>query len=242
MTPGRWLLVAAVFVGVVIAALLLDAAPPIVVAGVLLSGAGYAYVRFRPRARPERGDAAGILGLRREPTDPFGIAAYPLALLSRVDRPEVGEVLWGRWRSIDVQVFDLTFAAPSLSGDDAPRATYTCAMAAVPVELPTLVLEPQAFATEIRRPAPAEALDLGAAGSDLELNVWCDDRSFADTLLDPPTLRWLRSLEDRWGLELSGRIAVVYGRTAERPETAAILETLRRLHDRAVEARGRPGA
>ncbi|MGZ8607267.1 MAG: hypothetical protein ACXWXQ_09490, partial [Actinomycetota bacterium] len=42
---------------------------------------------------------------------------------------------------------------------------------------------------------------------------------------------WLRSLDQRWGVEVRGTIALVYGPSPD-PDVIAALETLRALLDR----------
>ncbi|MGZ8626354.1 MAG: hypothetical protein ACXWXK_06745 [Actinomycetota bacterium] len=227
-----WLRAVAVGVAVIAAALLLKVAPPLVVLAVFVAGGAFAYVRVR-RARYVRpGTGAEPLGLRHEGSDPFGIVAYPLALFSRTGAPAVGEVTWGRWRALDVHAFTLTFDPPAASEQGADRATFSCAMAPMGAAAPAFVAEPDVFVTYLAAPVSMVRTPTADPAFDGVMDVWCADDAAASAPVDDAMRTWLRSLDQRWGVEVRGTIALVYGPRSDPPDVIAALETLRALLDR----------
>jgi hypothetical protein len=227
------ILVRAIAIGlvVILAAALLKFLPPIVVLVVFIVGLAYAYKTGRERARsPEvRGGTVELLGLRRETTDPFGIVGFPVTLFGRSGDPEVGELVWGTWRGIGVHAFELTLAPPSVMGESRGRETFVCAVATVEGPLPGLVVEPQLFLTLLQTAPPGAAIEFDDPVFDVALNVWSDDEAFARRVLDEPARRWLESLGGRWGMEVRGKIAILYGPRPDHPDVIATLDVLRDL-------------
>lgn len=233
-----WPRVIVAFVAAVAAALLLKVVHPALVLLVFVVGLGFAYSRVRQarQEQPERRAGADLFGLKRETEDPFGIAGYPMALVSRMDEPKVGELVWGRWRSLDVRVFELTFAGPALLGPPSRPTALACAMAELESTGPSLVAEPLAFVTLLERPPPMARLEVADDAFGRSTGAWCDDAEVGRRLLDDATREWLRSLDPRWGVEVRGHIAIVYGPRPEHPDLVGSLETLRELVGRLSES------
>jgi hypothetical protein len=224
-----WLRVLLAVVAAVAAALLLKAVPPIVVLAVFVVALAVFFSRIRQaKQRPQRGTGAELLGLKLEPHDPFGIAGYPLSLFSRTNEPAVGEVVWGRWRSLEVRAFELSFSGPSLAGSPSGSAILSCAMAQLEPTAPAFVAEPLSFVTLLDRPpAMPRFEDDGSLGR--STGVWCEDAEAVRRVLDDATREWLASLAPRWGVEARGHVAIVYGPRPEHPDIVSGLETLREL-------------
>lgn len=224
---------------VILGALLLKVAPPIVVLGVFVGGIAFLWVIGRRRARtPMPGGGAELLGLKRETADPFGILGYPMALFGRATDPAIDELVWGRWRGIDVHAFSLSLETPSPADEPRERRTFACAMASVDGPVPGLVAEPQTFLTMLGAPAPGSSIQLGDAALDAAINVWSEDEEHARRVLDEAGRAWLRSLDQDWGFEARGRVAIVYGPKPERPDLVATLEVLRDMLERLRDGLG----
>ncbi len=225
-----WVRAVAMGVVVILAAALLKFLPPIIVLAVFIGGIALAFKTGRERARSaETRGGAEILGLRRETTDPFGIIGYPVTLFGRASDPAIAELVWGRWRGIDVHAFELSLDPPSVTGESRGRETFACAMATVEGPLPGLVVEPQLLLTLLQTAPPGAAIELEDPAFDAAMNVWSDDESFARRLLDEPARNWLRSLDLHWGMEVRGKIAILYGPRPDHPDLIATLEVLRDL-------------
>lgn len=224
-----WPRVLVAFVAVVAAALLLKAVHPLFVLAVLVAGLVYAYSRMRRlRQQPERRTGAELLGLKRETQDPFGIVGYQLALFARMSEPRIGELVWGRWRSLEVRVFELSFAGPSVLGPASEPAALACAMAQIDATAPSLVAEPLSFVTLLERPPSMPRLEIADDAFGRSIGAWCDDAEAGRGVLDDAMREWLRSVDLRWGVEVRGHIAIVYG---PRPDHPDIVSSLQTLHD-----------
>jgi hypothetical protein len=217
---------------VVAAAVLLRLLPGVLVLLLFVGGVAYVNYRFR-RVSKERVRTGGeeLLGLKREPVDPFGILGYPLALFARTTDAAIDELAWGPWHGLDVHVFAVSFRAPTLPDHPGRRASLSCAMTRVEASLPGIVVEPQIFLTLIERPPTAPALDVGDAAFHASTNVWCDDPDFGRELLHASMREWLGSLDSRWGIDVRDRVVMVYGPRPDRPDVVTTLETLKGFLD-----------
>jgi hypothetical protein len=225
-----WLRVLLVVVAAVAAAFLLKAVPPVVVllVVVVVLAVGFSRVR-QAKQLPQRGTGAELLGLKREPNDPFGIVGYPLSLFSRTNEPAVGDLVWGRWHSLEVRVFELAFTGPSLAGSSSGATVLSCAMAQLEPVAPAFVAEPLSFVTLLDRPPAMPRLEDDDGSLGRSMGVWCEDAEAGRRVLDDATREWLASLAPRWGAEARGHIAIVYGPRPEHPDIVSSLETLREL-------------
>lgn len=229
---AAWVRVLGAFAAVVVAAGVLRSLPAAAVLALLVGGFMYANHRLRAAQRAERRTGAELLGLRRETQDPFGLLGYPLALLSRSEEPRIDELAWGRWRNLETRVFVVSMRAPSLPGAEAGRVSFGCALAFVDAAFPAFVVEPQVFLTLTERPPGLPHATTGDPRFDTTWSVWSEGEIASRPMVDDDTRAWLGGLGERWGFELRGSIAMVYGPTPERADLVAVLETLRELLDR----------
>jgi hypothetical protein len=225
MNPwARVLLVLLVAVG---GALLLRVVPPILVLGLFVGGVTYINHRVRRAVRKGPRTGAELLGLKRETEDPFGILGYPIALFARGSEPAIDELVWGTWNGLDVRVFAVSLVAPALPGHPPQRASFACALTRLDADLPAVVVEPGTFVTRIERAPTAPPVEIDDARFTAAFHVWSEDPAFARALLDQDLRDWLGSLDPRWGVEVHGRIAMVYGPRPDRPDVVSILEALK---------------
>ena len=224
-----WVRVVGAFAAIVIAAFFLRLLPPLLVLALLIAGFWYASHRLRTAERAARPVGAELLGLKRETADPFGLLGYPLQLFSRSGEPAIDELVWGRWRGLEVRVFGLSLRAPSLSADAVGRSSVAGALTTLGRTVPSVVAEPQAFVTAFERAPELERVAVGDDAFDDVWAVWSSDPSFALEVLTPEMRDWLGALGERWGIELGERIAMVYGPTPERADVVAVLEALHEL-------------
>jgi hypothetical protein len=229
MSPwARVLLVLAVAVA---GALLLRVVPPLLVLALFVGGVAYINRRFRRAVRRGPRTGAELLGLKREAEDPFGILGYPLALFARGSDTAIDELVWGSWNGLDVHVFAVSFPAPALPGHPRQRTSFACALTRLDAELPAVVVEPSTFVTRIERAPTAAAVEIDDPRFVAAFHVWSDDAGFARDMLVPQLRDWLGTLDARWGVEVHGRIAMVYGPRPDRPDVVSILEVLRDFLD-----------
>ena len=237
-----WVRVVGALAAIVAAAFLLKLLPPLLVLAMVIGAFWYVSHRLRTAERTERPVGAELLGLKREAADPFGLLGYPLQLFTRSGEPAIDELVWGRWRGLEVRVFGLSLRAPSLSADAVDRTGLAGALTVLGSAVPSLVVEPQAFVTTFERAPELQRVVVSDDAFDDVWAVWSSDRAFALEVLTSGMRDWLGSLGERWGIELGDRMATVYGPTPERPDVVAVLEALQELLARLPGGHGPPAA
>ena len=217
---NTWLRMLAAFGVAIAAALFLKVLPPLIVLVFFIGGIAAVNLGLRSKVKDERaGFASEALGLKLEREDPFGLSGYPFALFSRCEADSIEDVRWGTWRGLEVKRFDLGCA--TRSGE---QVRFACAIGpTAPATLP-LVVEAPVWGTLLGDP-PFDAVDIGATEGEHGYAVRCADPGFARALVGPDMLRWLGGLDEPWGFEIQGSLALVYG-----PPSCGVEEPLERLH------------
>jgi hypothetical protein len=198
-----------------------------------VGGIGAINLHLKGRVKRERATfRREVVGLRLEQGDPFGLLVYPFALFGRCERPEVANVRWGTWHALEVKRFDLR-CGPR---DGPEGAGFACAIAPASHALFPLVVESTRLADLL--PAPAlEAVEVKGL-EDERWVVRCGDAVLAGALVGPPMVAWLSELDEPWGFELNGSLALAYGLpSAGIEEPLGRLETFARLIEEAGEQR-----
>lgn len=161
--------------------------------------------------------------------DPFGLLQTPFALIRRSRRTfrEVDNVLWGRWRDLEVRVSDYAYQE---SAEDWRR--FTGVMAAVAEGWPALVIEPGHLPT-----SPASLVGLRRTEFESErfnrtFKVRCADARFANAFVDARMMEWLLELPDGWGFEVSAPWILGYREQAKPREIESVLATLESFLER----------
>jgi len=215
-----WLRILTVFGVAIAAALLLKVLPPFIVLVFFVGGIAAVNLTLQRRVKNERGACRSeTLGLKRGKGDPFGLLGYPFALFSRCEQAAIEDVRWGAWRGLDVKRFDLSCSTPS-GGE---RTRFACAIGPAGPSIVPLVVEAEALGALLREPAMGK-VDVGSPGSGDPYVVRCDDPAFARAIVGPPMLRWVGGLEEPWGFEVHGSLAIAYG-----PPSSGVEVTLERL-------------
>lgn len=237
-----WLRILGAFAALILAVLLLRQLPALVVLAVVGGATWYGTRLIRRDHRAAQRTGVELLGLERETSDRFGIAGYPLQLFTRSEGATVDEVAWGPWRGLDVRVFSGGVRAPAvLETAGEGRTPVAGVLTSLTSEVPSLVIEPQAFATMFERPPALARVETFDDAFDATWSVWSRDEAFARSILADGVRSWLVSLGDAWGVELSARIAMVYGRRPERADVVAVLEILAGFLRRVPDDRLRAG-
>jgi hypothetical protein len=241
----RWLRIAAVAAGALVGALFLRMLPPVIVLAAFVVGAFVVTRTLKTRIRHEAvaGEAA-TLGLRLEPTDPFGLLGFPLSLFGRGTDGRIEEVRWGTWRGVDVKAFGYSYAPAvpaigSTAGGTDHRGRFVCAIAAIPPVRSPIVAEPVSFVLGLGAHAPMGEVDLDHGAAASSFVVRCDDPDLARTLLEGVAGEWLVEGGEEWGFEASGQLLLIYGEPASAPSVPDVLGRLHDLRSRLVG--GAPG-
>ena len=215
-----WLRMLAAFGLAIAAALFLKVLPPLIVLVFFIGGIAAVNLGLRRKVKDERkGFASEALGLKLEREDPFGLTGYPFALFSRCEAGSIEDVRWGTWRGLEVKRFDL--ACATRAGE---QVRFGCAIGPIAPAAVPLVLEAAVWGTLLGDP-PFDAVDVGAADGERGYAVRCADPGFARALVGPEMLRWVGDLDEPWGFEIRGSLALVYG-----PPSMGVEGPLERLH------------
>jgi hypothetical protein len=118
-----------------------------------------------------------------------------------------------------VKRFDLS-CSPGSGGE---RTRLACAIGPADLAPLPLVVEDQVWGTLLAEPQ-IETASAGSSGSDRPYVVRCGDPTLARALVGAPMVRWLEGLEEPWGFELNGSLALVYG-----PPSVGLEEPLERM-------------
>jgi hypothetical protein len=228
-----WIRVLLAFLLVIAAAVLLKLLPPPIVLVAFVGGITAINLRLKGGVKRERAAfRSEIVGLRLERGDPFGLIAYPFALFGRCGQAEVANVRWGTWHALEAKRFDLV----RVPRDGHEGAGFACAIAPASYALLPLVVESTRLADLL--PAPAlEAVEVEGLQGERWV-VRCGDEALARSLVGPPMVASLSELDEPWGFEVTGSLALAYG-----PPSADIdaplerLETFARLIEEAGEDR-----
>jgi hypothetical protein len=229
-----WVRILLAFLLAIAAAVFLRLLPPPIVLVAFVGGIAAINLRLKGRVKRERATfRSDVVGLRLERGDPFGLIAYPFALFERCEQAEVANVHWGTWHALEAKRFDLM----RLPRDGHEGARFACAIAPASYALLPLVVESTRLADLL--PAPAlEAVKVEG----LEGERWvvrCGDAALAGALVGPPMVAWLSELDEPWGFEVTGSLALAYG-----PPSPGIEEPLKRLETfaRLIEEAGQDRA
>jgi hypothetical protein len=198
-------------------------------AAALLIGLFVAAVVLRKRSRSQLAELeARRMGLRFASRDPFDLLDERFALLDHA-YAELGNVLWGPWRNLEVRLFDYAFTR---SEDHEERCS--CALVAIPGGWPALVIRPERLRVGDLLAAPEMELELEEFNR--AFDVRCDDRRFASAVIDQRMMEWLLGLGDEWAFEIRGRW-VLGSRDQVQPwELEGVLRTLVEFVDRIPRA------
>jgi hypothetical protein len=238
---NRWLRVAVIVVGAFVGVLFLKVLPPVIVLAAFVVGAFVVTRTLKTRVRREAvAGQAATLGLRLEPSDPFGLLGYPLSLFGRGTDGQIGEVRWGTWRGVEVKAFEYTYApvAPAIDrpARPEPRGRFSCAIAPIPPGAPAFVAEPVSFVLGLGAHAPVEEVEASPGPAPGAFVVRCDDATFAGSLLAGPGGDWLVEGGEEWGFELSGSLLLIYGAPTSAPSVPDVLGRLDDLRARIAAA------
>jgi hypothetical protein len=220
-----------IFVVLVPAMLLVEgrqAAREVLAAGLLI-GLFVAAVLLRKRGRSDLMELeARRMGLEFAARDPFGLLDEPFALLDH-GYAELGNVLWGPWRNLEVRLFDYVFTK-----SEHHEERFSCALVAIPGGWPTMVIRPE-------RLRLGDALAPSVVEFELDefnraFDVRSEDRRFASAVVDQRMMEWLLGLGDGWGFEIRGRW-ILGSRDQVQPwELEGMLRTLGDFVDRIPRA------
>ena len=224
-----WIRLLGLFAAIVVAALLLQVLPPLVVLALFVGGVGYAnHALTRASKAQSAAASAQIMGLEID-RGSLPISAYPFALLERGKEQQVTDVVSGQRQGVELRMFDLSYApATHVEGLEAMgvRREFTCAITTVPLEGPHTIVEPRTFLTSESEGSGLPAVEVGSAPVRSAFDVRSNDAGFVEGLLDPDVSGWLLGQDGRWALEIRGRALLWYAQRLAPDDRFQLLEAV----------------
>jgi hypothetical protein len=177
-----------------------------------------AAMRGRSRRDAMRAEARK-LGLAFSAKDRFVLE--PFAVFNPATRlyAETENVLSGRWRDLEVRVFDYSYQR---SDDD--RREMSCVLIAIPPGWPSLVIRPETVAARLTHLASPD-LEFESEAFNRAFEVRCRSKRFANAFVDARMMGWLLSLGDGWGFEIQGSWVLGYRHQGQPWEIEGVLAT-----------------
>ena len=178
-----------------------------------------AAMRGRSRRDAMRAEARK-LGLAFSAKDRFDLVE-PFAVFSPATRlyAETENVLWGRWRDLEVRVFDYSYQR---SDDD--RREMSCVLIAIPPGWPSLVIRPETVAARLTHLASPD-VEFESEEFNRAFEVRCRSKRFANAFVDARMMGWLLSLGHGWGFEIKGSWVLGYRDQVQPWEIEGVLAT-----------------
>jgi hypothetical protein len=189
-----------------------------------------AALRGRPRRDAMR-EEAQRLGLAFSAKDRFDLVE-PFDFFGSATRlyAETENVLWGRWRDLEVRVFDYSYQR---SDDD--RREMSCVLVAIPPGWPSLVIRPETVAARLTHLASPD-LEFESEEFNRAFEVRCRSKRFANAFVDARMMGWLLALGGGWGFETQGPWLLGYRDRVQPWEIEGVLATAATFLDRIPRA------
>jgi hypothetical protein len=181
---------------------------------VIAALAGIAYLAYRQRKQRRLGFAmvAKQLGLTYTPEDPYGLLSYPFALFERGDGRGVENVIGGSWEGMDVRLFDYWYYEESTDGQGHTSRSYyrfDCALLPVGAVCPHLLIGHETLFTRLAGALSFHDIEFENENFNRTFNVKCEDRKFANDVVDSRMIDWLMANGQDLKLEVTGGGALV---------------------------------
>jgi hypothetical protein len=187
--------------------------PLIIVAVIAIAGAA-AYFSFQ--ARKKRRLAFAALGAQLTLTyteeDPYGTLAEPFQLFQRGDGRGVENVLSGVWEGLGVRAFDYWYYEESTDSKGNTSRTYyrfDCVLTSVNVTCAQLSMDPENLFTRLADHLSFHDIEFESGDFNKTFNVKCDDKKFANDMVDARMMQWMLTLGKTFSFALAGDRALV---------------------------------
>jgi hypothetical protein len=204
----------------------------LVIVGIVAIVAAVAYAGYylKKKRRQELALAARQLGLQYSNSDPFSLLALPLRLLSRGDGRGTENVMWGSWQGLDLKEFDYWYYEESTDGKGNRSRSYryfSCAVTEIPATCAPLTVERESVFTRMADHLGFHDIEFESDEFNRAYQVKCQDRKFANDVIDSRMMQWLLSTGERWAFELSGPYLMCYTKRLKPLELTPLLGGLK---------------
>ena len=187
---------------------------PLIVVAVAVVGGLVAYYSYQAKKKRHAAFAAlgAQLGLTYSADDPFDTLAEPFALFRKGEGRGVENVLAGTWEGLGVRVFDYWYYEESTDSKGNRSRTYyrfDCVLTSVNVACAQLTLEPENLLTRLADHLSFHDIEFESEDFNKMFNVKCDDKKFANDMVDARMIQWMLTLGKTFSFALAGDRALV---------------------------------
>jgi hypothetical protein len=181
---------------------------------VIAAAGGIAYLAYWQKKQRRLGFAhvARQLGLTYTQDDPYGLVGAPFELFQKGDGRGVENVIAGTWQGIEVRAFDYWYYEESSDGQGHRSRTYyrfDCAVFPVSAICPHLMIGNETFFTRLAGALSFHDIEFENEEFNRAFNVKCEDRKFANDVVDSRMIDWLIANGDGAKFEVTGSGALV---------------------------------
>ena len=207
------------------------------IAVIVVAGVWWAWYA-KKRRREALAIMAQRLGMAYAAEDPFGLLGLPFDLLHRGDGRGTENVLWGQWQGLDVKEFDYWFYEETTDSEGRRSRSYSrFSCAVVPVELRAahLTISKENVFSRLADHMGFRDIEFELEEFNRSFQVKCDDRKFANDVVDQRMMRWLLEHSEGFGFELHGATLLCFCKRRRPLELIPLLGTLKGFHDQIPE-------
>ena len=150
---------------------------------------------------------AGQFGLQFAPVDLLGLIDHTFDLFNIADAARSENVMWGRWKGLDIRAGELWFASGNRSPVQALAGVgqrFSFAFVDIPAWLPHLKIERDQLAG-VADDLGLDRIRVESAAFNRACRVTCDDREFAYAFLDTRMMLWLLDVARGYQVEFEVR-------------------------------------
>jgi uncharacterized protein DUF3137 len=203
-------------------------AVPLIIVAVIAIGGAAAYFSFQAKKKRRLAFAAlgAQLTLTYSEDDPYDTLAEPFQLFRRGDGRGVENVLSGMWQGLGVRVFDYWYYEESTdSKGNTSRSYYRfdCVLTSVNVACAQLSMEPENVFTRLADHLSFHDIEFESEDFNKAFNVKCDDKKFANDIVDARMMQWMLTLGKTFSFALAGDRALVTSKRLDPTQLPSLL-------------------
>lgn len=206
--------------------------PIVMILGFVLLAALIVYLSYAAKKRRRMGfiQLAVQQHLTYSEQDPFGLLGYPFAIFQRGDGRGIENVVHGMWQELNIVAFDYWYYEQSTDSKGGTSRTYyrfDCVLVPVEAACARLTIERENFLTRVADALSFHDIQFESQQFNDAFNVKCEDKKFANDLIDARMMQWLLADGAEHAYELMGNRVLVAGPKIQPVEFVQLLGVAR---------------
>jgi hypothetical protein len=188
----------------------------------------------KKKRREELAQAAKQLGLQYSAEADPGLLRLPFGLFRRGDGRGVENMLWGTWNGTALREFDYWYYEETTDSEGHRSKSYykfSCALTEIPAQSPHLTVTHEGFFSRLADHLGFHDIDFESEDFNRAFQVKCEDRKFANDVIDARMMQWLLAQDHHWSFELAGPYLLCYAKRLRPLELVPLLGTMRGFND-----------